>query len=73
MANVESKMIRNYATWDTPTQAQKDSIKNLIESDNIGIEVVGRFLGNDKKLSKYDKVFKYTQLSGQWEGYYSTK
>lgn len=28
---------------------------------------MGRFLGNDKKLSKYDKVFKYTQLSGQWE------
>uniref|UniRef100_UPI001F19F42D peptidoglycan recognition protein family protein n=1 Tax=Helicobacter trogontum TaxID=50960 RepID=UPI001F19F42D len=38
-----------------------------INSDSIGIEVVGRFLGNDKRLSKYDKVFTYTQLSGQWE------
>ena len=38
-----------------------------INNDSIGIEVVGRFLGNDKKLSKYDKVFKYTQLSGEWE------
>lgn len=31
MASVESKMMRKYATWDTPTQAQKDSIKNLVE------------------------------------------
>lgn len=38
-----------------------------INSDSIGIEVVGSFLGNDKKLSKYDKIFKYVQLSGEWE------
>lgn len=38
-----------------------------INSDSIGIEVVGRYLGDDKKLSRYDKVFGYTQLSGEWE------
>lgn len=53
MANVESKMIRNYTTWDTPTQAQKDSIKNLIG-----------FLKEEYNLSN-DDVYEHDDISPQ--------
>ena len=29
--------------------------------------MVGNYLGDDAKLSRYDSILKYTQFSGDWE------
>lgn len=58
MANVESKMIRNYTTWDTPTQAQKDSIKNLVEI------LKAEYNLSDDDIYKHDKIAYKTNDEG---------
>lgn len=56
MESVESKM-SNYCTiWNTPTQAQKDSIKNLVE-----------ILKEEYNLSD-DDVYEHDKISRKTDG-----
>ena len=73
---INGKNSADYNKYKNKTYSQASKLEQTnkqypnrypINKEAIGIEVVGNYLGDDAKLSRYDSILKYTQFSGDWE------